>query len=146
MIKINDIKNCIYTPGETSIHTTTYFDEFGVEYCHYTDGKTVAEYLKDKPKAVLMPFDQAVDEIRTVEDWRLIKPFKEISENEYEYALEVLPPQKWLDVNGVNIFRMSEYTTGNITAHYASYNGKYYSANRRTSVNYEDIAKEIKSI
>ena len=70
----------------------------------------------------------------------------EISEDKYDDALGVLPPEYWRTFDGVNIFRMMEYLTGNITAHYARYERRYFCANRRTSTAYRDIAKEVKEL
>ncbi len=72
--------------------------------------------------------------------------WKEITEEKYWEMLEVLPPEKWETVAGVNIFRMMEYWTADVTAHYAKYQGKYFAARRRASQKYEDFAKEIKEV
>jgi len=141
----------IYKPGSMSIQDVMKEDANGVlrtqcrgltlkEYTLDGDGKDTGEIF------VCIPFDEAVENIRRIEDEKLIKPFVEITEDEYTEMLECLPPEKWQTVDDVNIFRMSEYTMGNITGHYASYEGKYYMALRRTTVDYAEIAKEIKSI
>jgi hypothetical protein len=75
-----------------------------------------------------------------------IKPWIEIDKDAWYYALEVLPPVKWQTVNEVNLFRMSERQIADITAHYATYNGRYFMAYRRTSHKYADLANEIKTI
>ena len=59
-------------------------------------------------------------------EYYLNKPLKEISEEEYNYALNVLPPLKWCTINGVEEFLMSEFYTGVYTTQYARYNNKYY--------------------
>ena len=71
--------------------------------------------------------------------------WQEISEDDYEYALGVLPPEKWKTVNGVNIFRWMEHTDFNLTAHFASYRGKYYKAQKRLNDDYAVMAKEVYS-
>ena len=146
-------ENCLDEYVKTSIKTTTYIDAQGIERCHYSgqytvDNKdmTVTQYFECDPYCVLITLDEACSLIGKLEDERLIKPFIEIAEERYNEMLECLPPQKWQTVDEVNIFRMSEYETSNITGHYVSYNGKFYSANRRTSTAYAEIAKEIKAI
>ena len=40
-------------------------------------------------------------------------------------------------------FLMSEYTTGNITAHYARIGCQYFCANRRTTDAYDTLAAQV---
>lgn len=53
-------------------------------------------------------------------------PVKEITKEEWEYALNVLPPLKWCTINGVEMFCMSEMYTGTYTTQYARVGEKYY--------------------
>jgi hypothetical protein len=58
------------------------------------------------------------------------KPMLEISEEKYEEMLGVLPPQNWhTAADGVNLFLLAEYISGNFTSQYANYNGRYYVRN-----------------
>ena len=83
----------------------------------------------------------------TVDNEKMVdKKWTELTEEQWTYWLEVLPPEKWKRVDGVEIFRVCEYLTSNITQHCTHYKGRYFSANRRTSEKYEDIANQIKSI
>lgn len=142
----------IYKHGEMGIQTTAYNDN-GTIRCRFSGylnnlekDQTVEEYLKANPGFECLPFDTVLEEIHTVQDRKLLTEWKEINEDEWMDALECLPPQKWQTVDGVNIFRMCEYTTGNITSHYARTEERYFTASRRITQSYEDMAKEIKSI
>lgn len=135
----------IYKDGEMHIQDLMVLDDNGVlrTQCR---GLTLADYVRENGEGfVVMSLDEACERIHKLQDEAYIKPFIEITEDQYNEMLECLPPQKWMTVDGVSIFRMSEYQTSNITGHYASYNGRYFMANRRTNVNYEDIAQEIRS-
>ena len=59
-------------------------------------------------------------------EYYINKPLHEISEEEYNDALNVLPPLKWCTISGVEEFLMSEFYTGVYTTQYAKYNGRYY--------------------
>lgn len=50
----------------------------------------------------------------------------EIIADRYNEMLNVLPPLKWCTINGVEMFCISEMTTGTYTSQYARYDGKYY--------------------
>lgn len=51
----------------------------------------------------------------------------EVTEEQWNEALNVLPPSKWCEISGVEMFCMSERYTGTYTTQYAKCNGKYYS-------------------
>lgn len=50
----------------------------------------------------------------------------EITENDYNEALNVLPPLYWTTINGVEMFCMREMYTGSFTTQYAKLGDKYY--------------------
>ena len=64
--------------------------------------------------------------------------WKEVSEDRYWDMLECLPPQAHRRFKGWNIFRMSEYTTGDITTHFMELDWKFYEGSFDTS-EYKDI-------
>lgn len=51
---------------------------------------------------------------------------QEITEEQFEKALNVLPPLMWYTINGVEMFCMSEMYTDTYTTQYAKCNGNYY--------------------
>ena len=52
----------------------------------------------------------------------------EITEENYNDALNCLPPLKWCNREGFELFCMREMYTGTYTTQYAKKNGKYYRA------------------
>jgi hypothetical protein len=139
----------IYKPGELHLQSATYIcEDTGLERVRYTGGKTLAEYMADKTGQGLevMPYEMAAPMIDAAQVARYCKPWLEITEKEWWANLEVLPPEKWRTDRGVEIFRMSEYTSGNITGHFARLGERYFSANRDTRTEYDDIAAEIAAL
>ena len=55
---------------------------------------------------------------------------KEVTEEQFNAALDVLPPLKWCTIDGIEMFCISEMTDGTYTAQYAhdKHSGKYYCA------------------
>lgn len=132
----------IYKLGETHLQTTVTNG-----YADFTNGKRLEAYLDELgPGYACLPFDQAIEMIEKAQEKEYIKPWKEIDADQWENWLTVLPPEKWQWIDQVNIFRLSEYLTGNITMHCAQYNGRYFSACRRTSNDYKALAAEIRAI
>lgn len=140
-----NIERVIYKDGETNLQSVVYTDKAGVDRVGYVD-KTVDEYLAENPGMLCIAFDEAMKRMDEAQEKIYIKPWQEITEEQWLDNLEVLPPEKWKTVNGVELFRMSEYTTGNITAHYARLGDRYFSASRRTTDNYETLAQEINAL
>jgi len=135
----------LYQPGERWIHTVIGIHEDGEEVCFYS-GELISQMMADNPRLKKMSYDQASDLIDKEYD-KLLTPFKRTTEEHWEDMLGCLPPEKWEMVLGVSIFRMCEYYAENITSHYAKINhgGKdyYFTAHRRTTCKYTDIAEEI---
>lgn len=68
----------------------------------------------------------------------LSQPMKEVTEEQYDEMLCVLPPLRW--TRGVlESFFMSEFWTGTYTTMYASFNGKFY----QKMVDYSDTSTWI---
>lgn len=135
----------IYKDGATNIQT-------GVTngLCDYSHGLTVEQYLAEKGEGYsCILFDAALKKIDAINDNTLIGAWKEIDEERFMDMLECLPPEKWKQKGfGVEIFRMSEYYTDNITSHFVCYKPigdkkRYFEAYRRTSTSYDSITIEI---
>lgn len=138
----------IYKPGQRHIESTTYIcSDTGIERVQYTGGKTLAEYMADMadldPDLQVMPYEEAAPMMWAAQIAEYCKPWQEITKEQWWDMLEVLPPEKWQTVDGVEIFRMCEYTSGTVTGHYARLGERYFSANRDIRTDYADIAEEI---
>ena len=59
-------------------------------------------------------------------EYYLNKPLIEVTKQEFDDALNVLPPLRWCTISGVEEFLMSEFYTGIYTTQYAKCNNKYY--------------------
>ena len=139
----------IYKPGERHLQSTTYIcSDTGVERVQFTGGKTLDEYMAGKEGQGLevMPYDMAAPMMEAAQLAEYCKPWKEITKEQWWDMLEVLPPEKWEKVQGVEIFRMCEYTSGTVTGHFARLGERYFSANRDIRTGYADIAGEIASL
>lgn len=66
------------------------------------------------------------DKFEQLQEHAYITDAKEISAEEYNEMLEVLPPLRWGNNNGIDSFFMSEFYTGRITEQYGKRLGKFY--------------------
>lgn len=75
-------------------------------------GKTQAELAEEyKGEVVVMESDAA----QALHEAKYIEAPKEITEAQFWYWLEVLPPCQWVRRHDSESFHMSEFTTGQIT-------------------------------
>lgn len=100
--------------------------ETWAKHCEtYPDREDLKQYLKSaqNKQYEIMTFDEFLEaERNSLLGGELI----EISEEEFQDALNVLPPLKWCNIDGVEMFCMCEMLTGSYTAQYARKNDKYY--------------------
>ena len=134
---------CLYKPGQTNI-VSLIAKNGRLQYSN----ETVSNYKRRDPEnkiAVVIPLDQALDQILQAETIQYITPTHEITETEFTEALHCLPPENMQIIGGVTAFRCCEYYTSNITSHYIAMGGKYYKSRRRTHRNaYDQMIEEIK--
>ncbi len=72
-----------------------------------------------------------------------IKEWKEITEQDYWEALEVLPPIFWRSGGGAESFFISEAMTSNIHSCCIKINDKFYTAMRRTTLSHDELLKDL---
>lgn len=128
---INGGYNCIYcfcTPEKAAAiiqkaqkeaaERARRFAEIGGEYF-----EKCAENER-RAKYELMTFDVFLSRQRAA---ILDCPLIEVTAEEFDDQLGILPPLHFVTIDGVTMFCMSEFYCGPYTAQYAQYNGKYYS-------------------
>jgi len=108
-------------------------------------GKVPVKELESEG-CMIITFKDALERIEKAEEAKYINAPIEITAEEYDYALGCLPPENWKHVRGASVFRMSEYMTSNITAHYVCVNERYFTAMRRNTTKYEALMDEIMNL
>lgn len=138
-----DNLQAIYIPGSLVLETLV---TDGI--VDYSCGKTVEEYLFDSEKngQVVLPLDEALQLIENEHDKLASQAWKEITEQDYTFALECLPPSRWERIQGVIFFQSRERYSCDVTSTYAQYDKKYFSALRKTTCDYETLSSEIKEL
>lgn len=57
---------------------------------------------------------------------RFKTPVEEITANDFDYALNVLPPRAWTNTGGAETFKISERLAGSVTAIYVAMGTRYF--------------------
>ena len=93
----------------------------------YPDTDKFNNYLTEaqNKKYEIMTFNEFLELQR---NYYLNKPLTEITEDEFHEMLNVLPPIKWCTKNNIEMFCISEMTTGSFTSQYLHdrANNKFY--------------------
>ena len=66
-----------------------------------------------------------------------------ITEDQWTYALNVLPPSRWGHYVGVELFHICERLSGELVSWYAHLNGRYWSFVDRSTARPEDLARKV---
>lgn len=139
---LTDDTPCLYIEGETN--AVDYILPDGM--MAYA-GITVDAYRAAHPEKnfIVLPWKEVLERCRQAAIAKFATPVREITEEEYDEMLNVLPPENWVRRNGWSVFRMCEYYTGRITSHYVSMGGRFYHTRREAGHGvYEAIIEEIR--
>lgn len=107
---------------------------------------SLEEYKEKHPEHLFLLVGEALEMVQQ-ELAKLRGKWLEIEFDVWDKALMSMPPEKWIKVRKIEIFRLSEYFCADFTSHYAKIriNNKYryFTALRRTSDSYEELAQEV---
>ena len=126
-----------------------YFEKNGskvIEYS-YPNALTFDQYNKQKGGNLKTATDQEIQELfKNYEETQVLTSFKEITAERYDDLLNCLPPKRWHNYKGLEIFFMGECYTSNIYTCCIYYPDakKYYSALRRITETDEELETVFK--
>lgn len=118
-------------------------DATGRFFVAYTDGLTLKEYEAKTSLKLSMFTDKELDaKLEKYEE--SLKKVTETTLERFEDMLNCLPPQRWTNVEGYNIFMISEATTGNLHSHYIKKDGKAWEIMASKFDSIESIINKVK--
>lgn len=115
---------CLYTPGALNINTILVKTDAGLVSPY--SKQTLDEMLAEYPGSEIIPLDDAVQLIQAASRAHYCKGWKEIDEEKFWFALEVLPPCKWVNNSSSEAFHISERLTGSLVDWYARIGKRYF--------------------
>lgn len=108
---MQETNNCFYSPANRVIIDVIMSDGLS-NFCRNNEAQIKERY----PDAQIMDIETA---IKSMEEAYKTNPIQ-ISEDDFDEALNVLPPMKWVRLGNAESFMSPEMYSGNITAIYAS--------------------------
>jgi len=154
-------KYIITEPFKGSTDSIIYQDADGVERVQYS-GYLYAESI-GLPKDMDLTLEQylqakgkSADSVKVL-SWAELEPLciahdnsmktnvEPITAEQYNYALDVLPPCRWHRVAGYSVFHVSERITANLVNWYAKHMGEYLTFVDDASITDAQIAKKLQT-
>lgn len=120
MVKLSQLTQCFYVPGQGHIIDSAFQNEAG-EWVSHIHRKNLMQMRDEYPDVVLGSLDEWID----ADEKRLISAPEEITEERWWEALECLPPESWQNSGGGESFVMMEYYSGRITSIYVRLGKRY---------------------
>ena len=118
------------------------------ETCITDDGKVLYsdmsadEYLAQDP-ALRVVTDEEFDALLSEHADSLVTEPKPESLEDWQYALEVLPPCRWQTYAGIEFFHISERLTGNLVAWHARIGAKCWTFTDYASRPFGELAEKV---
>lgn len=135
---MNDSTPVLYRKGETHIRATV----VDGKTCAYS-GDPIQPFLDDGYE--LMPMGEAWPLVEAAQVAKYVGEWIETTREDYWEHLECLPPEAWYRGEHFESFRMCEYMTGNITAHYVQIGDRYFTANRQTTLKPAELEEQVRA-
>lgn len=108
------------------------------KYIGRYSGETLTDYQAKDSDVVLMTLDEFAEALEK----RLTTDPVEITEKDYWYYLEVLPPCSW-HCGDSESFYMSEFISGRVTKHLVRLGKRYFSFDAPVMRNHHDRVKKV---
>lgn len=115
-----------------------------IDYVHMARGETEADAIKRLmpdygTDLTTMPADEAQD----LYEASFKSPVEEITEEDFLYALNVLPPVGWVNARGAQSFKISERLAGRVTSIQVEMQGRYFRFHDDIRLSHEDCCKRV---
>lgn len=109
----------------------------------WSGGLTPDQYAHERGFPIRVIDEAALNRLTTAYTSSLITAPQPETAEDYERALNVLPPSRWTVYRGIEMFHIRERITHDIVAWHARLGERHYIFNDRSSLSNEDVASKI---
>lgn len=106
----------------------------------WSGGLTLEQYAAERGFPVRVVEEDEIDALVKTYTDGLVQAPREISEQDYEQALGVLPPCRWTSRRGVEMFHISERLTHDIVAWHTRAGDRFFAFYDRAGASLDHIA------
>lgn len=136
IVQTSNLDKVFYVPGG---HVIDYAEDCGGVLRSICLRETLEQVQERYPHAIV---GDAETVYREMESSYISDPVR-ITEDDFDYALNVLPPMNWVRSGSVQSFKMSEFTSGRITAIYAQFGDEYWKFSDRYTLSHSEIMERV---
>ena len=111
----------------------------------FTDGLSVAEYMAERGFTVKVINDHDVSVLDAKQLDGLITDPQPITEQRFQDMLNVLPPCRWHNAGGFEVFHISERLTHDLVSWFAHKDGQYWEFTDYASMPSANIAIKLRA-
>lgn len=109
----------------------------------YTGGLSVEAYEIERGYKVRVVDDAELDTMIAAYVASLVTDATEETEEQYDYALDVLPPSRFCTHRGVEMFHICERITYDLVSWHARLGRRYFTFNDRATLSRDDVAAKV---
>lgn len=120
-----------------------YYTKSEVLYKGHTVNMTLQEYMEKNGENLTVVTEAQFNEMLAQHYADLVTEPQEVEEDYFIDMLEVLPPSRWNNIDGVEFFHVSERLTGNLVTWLAKYDGKHYCFTDYDNKSNEEIINKV---
>lgn len=120
-----DNRRCFYSPA-----THTIIDLINADETSVIDGASLAEVRQRYPDAEVVRFEEAIER----KEAAFIRPPEPISAEQFQTALEVMPPAGWASNGLTETFRLGERISAGIARWYCRIGENHYTLADRVAL------------
>jgi hypothetical protein len=139
-----DCKRCIWSPSRASVIDFIH-PHIGLTVCYR---QTLAE-VRAKDDLYGKPYDDAEEgeyedvapQLEALRRAKYVTKPQRITAEQYQSALECLPPLHWRGGGGAETFKMSEFYTADLTNIYCKVGDRYWSFLDTARMKHDDIVR-----
>lgn len=112
----------------------------------YSGGQTFDQYNAEHGGQLKLINGAEFDKLRETFTASMITAPRLIDVDTWDEALNCLPPCRWHNSRGVNLFHISERITENLVSWYARLNGQYYTFTDTDNRPSEELAAKVAAV
>lgn len=128
-----ETENCFVSPERGVI-----IDMIASDGLSWINSRSLDDFKAEYPDVQIMSTEDASNSFAE----SYVSAATEITEQEFQDALEVLPPSRWKNHGDTESFYSPEFIYSLVTTHYVRIQARYYTFQDRCSVSHEDAVRK----
>ena len=109
----------------------------------YSDGQTLEQYQAERGFPTRLIDDAELSRMTAEYTQSMVSEPESITQERFDYALNVLPPSRWHNCGGFDVFHISERLTHDLVSWFAHRNGQHWEFTDRAGISDADLVIKL---